>query len=132
MLLVRSLFNIDDDDSSDDDETIWVQPDSLGMRLFYRGEEDRVEQLLQLLGEADRQPSGDLTIDEDEFSLRAYSVRANPEMVLKVLQTLLANLHPDIRVEVAPETRSVVLYGRESDHLRAEETIEQLLSLIHI
>ena len=126
MLLVRSLFNIDDDDSSDDDETIWVQPDSLGMRLFYRGEEDRVEQLLQLLGEADRQPSGDLTIDEDEFSLRAYSVRANPEMVLKVLQTLLANLHPDIRVEVAPETRSVVLYGRESDHLRAEETIEQL------
>ena len=126
MLLVRSLFNIDDEGSSDEDETIWVQPDSLGMRLFYRGEEDRVEQLLQLLGEADRQPSGDLTIDEDAFSLRAYSVRANPEMVLKVLQTLLANLHPDIRVEVAPETRSVVLYGRESDHLRAESTIEQL------
>ncbi len=126
MLLVRSLFNIDDDGSSDEDQTIWVQPDTLGMRLFYRGEEDRVEQLLQLLGEADRQPSDDLTVTEDAFSLRAYSVRANPEMVLKVLQTLLANLHPDIRIEVAPETRSVVLYGRESDHARAQETIDQL------
>ena len=126
MLLVRSLFNIDDEGSSDEDQTIWVQPDTLGMRLFYRGEEDRVEQLLQLLGEADRQPSDDIAVEEDPFSLRAYSVRANPEMVLKVLQTLLANLHPDIRIEVAPETRSVVLYGRESDHARAQETIDQL------
>ncbi|MEZ6108391.1 MAG: hypothetical protein R3B96_20415 [Pirellulaceae bacterium] len=126
MVLARSLFGIPDDGFADEDQTIWISPDSLGLRLYYRGDEDRVEQLMQLLEVADRTGEEVESSPDDVFSLKTYVVRQDPEMALKVLQTLLANRHPDIRADVAPEAQAVLIYGRPADHALAQATIEEM------
>lgn len=126
MVLARSLFGIADDEFSDEDQTIWISPDTLGLRLYYRGDEDRVEQLMQLLEVADQAGDDVQPSPDDIFSLKTYVVRQDPEMALKVLQTLLANRHPDIRADVAPQAQAVLIYGRPADHALAQATIEEM------
>ncbi|HAN96082.1 MAG TPA: hypothetical protein DCQ98_00985 [Planctomycetaceae bacterium] len=126
MVLARSLFKIPDDQFSDEDGTIWLSPDTLGLRLYYRGEEDRIEQLMQLLQVADQAMPTTADRAEDVFTLKTFIVRQDPQSAVKVLKVLLANRHPDIRAELAQESQSILVWGRPADHALAESIVQEM------
>ncbi len=126
LMIVRPLLGLDQDQNSNQQISISVDP--LGMRLFATGEQEQLQLLKDMIRRIDRESAalaGELEAPE-ELTLQTYFVRAaDPQLVLRITQTLLANL-PGVRLEVDTTSGKLVALARSSEHALIAETIRQL------
>jgi hypothetical protein len=98
------------------------------MRMFATGDPEKLQLLRDLVPRIDRTPDaeGEQLEAPEELSLRTYLVEAaDPSLVLRVVQTLLANL-PGVRLDVDATSGKLVALARPSEHEVIEETLQQL------
>jgi len=114
----RQLFGIKAEEYGLEDGSIRLAVDPVGKRLLASGKLDKLAQLDELVKTVDVSPTGDTgtarTAEKPQLVIYPITV-ADPEAVLKVMQTLLAG-EPDARLAIDPKTSSLVAMALPSQH----------------
>ncbi|MHB8901206.1 MAG: hypothetical protein ACYC6Y_20850, partial [Thermoguttaceae bacterium] len=131
LLILRQLMGIATDANTTQDDTFRFAMDSMGMRLFFSGSAEKVGKARKILEAIDVASGGDeASATTEALQLEVYPIAvADPDSVLKVMQTLLEGL-PGVRLSIDPKTGSLVALARPSDHATIRATIDQMQSEI--
>ena len=123
--VVRQMMDIPGEELALPDGTLQLAVDVDGTRIIARGDASRVEELREIVEILDVPGiAGSVALSTEVPRIYRYPVEgASPEMVLKVLRTLLAG-DPEIRIDTDPETGSVYGFVRPSQHQRILETLD--------
>ena len=125
--VVRQLMGLPEDRNAAADGSLRIATDTLGTRLFVTGTEENVEKIKEILKLVDVPNGLDGTPGVIETpQLEVYSITAaDPESVLKVMQTLMAG-ETEVRLDIDPKTGSLVALARPSQHATIKATIDQM------
>jgi len=125
LTIARPLMDLAEGENSGDGINIAVAPDAKTM--YVTGEPDKLLLIRELVPFLDKKLDGAEEGDEPEaLELRTYFVKAaNPQVVLRVLQTLLANM-PGVRMEMDETSGKLVAWAYPEEHRRIDETIKML------
>jgi len=127
LTIARPLLGLEADVNTGEDISISV--DMLGIRMFATGSADKLLMLKELIPLIDKAPAaveGEDAREPEKLEPRTYLIQAaSPELVLRVLQTMLANL-PGVRLEVDSVSRKLIAMAHPSEHEQIKETIELL------
>lgn len=125
--MIRQMFNIPAGQNAAPDGSIRMAWDPASMRLLVSGRPAKLEQIAKILqavvpGASD--PSARAA--SASLQLEVYEVYpADPESVLKVMQTLLTG-SPGVRLATDPKTGSLIALARPTEHATIRATIEQM------
>lgn len=125
--VVRQMLDIPADRTATTDGSIRLGLDPVGNKLFASGKPEKIARLKEILKEIDIEgtkatPSGIV----ESPQLEVYTITtADPDSVLKVMQTLLAGL-PDVRLAIDPKTGNLVALARPSQHSTIKATLGQM------
>ncbi|MDP6466342.1 MAG: secretin N-terminal domain-containing protein, partial [Pirellulaceae bacterium] len=126
LAIARPLLGLEEGENSND--SIKIAIDSYANRLFVTGSRQTVQRLRDLVPMVDRSPEavGEPAAPLEQPQLETYQiVKADPNQVLMVTQTLMAGL-PDVRLAVDEVTKKLVALARPSEHRIIIETLRQL------
>ena len=77
-------------------------------------------------GEEPPQKPADADSPEGPVQVQAYSItKADPQTVLKVMQTLLAG-KPDVRMDIDPKANNLIVLARPAEHAAIRATLAQM------
>lgn len=123
--IIRQMLGIASDSYATPSGSLQLAVDPLGGKIFARGDAKeiaRVEEVIQLVDVVD----GASTEVLETPQLEVYSTGgADSELVLKVLQTLMAEA-PGIRLAADAATGNLVALARPSDHATIRATLAQM------
>jgi len=121
----RQLLGLGEGESSNDEISIAIAVD--GKTMYVTANPDRLSTLRGLVPLLDKEPEVPEDGEEPEtLELRTYLIKAaDPEVVLRVLQTLLANM-PGVRMEMDITSGKLVAWAYPDDHATIDETIKML------
>jgi type II secretory pathway component GspD/PulD (secretin) len=128
VMLLRQMFEMPEDSNALPDGSLRLASDPVGLRLLVSGSPARMKQVTQLLKTIDQTPYGEQGEAEAQgaMQLEVYDVApADPESVLKVMQTLLADI-PGVRVATDPKTGNLLVLGRAKEQATARATVDQM------
>lgn len=127
LLVIRQLMGLPEDRNAAPDGSLRIATDALGTRLFVAGDEEKVQKVKDILKLVDVPSGVDGTPGVVESpQLEVYSITAaDPESVLKVMQTLMAG-ESGVRLDIDPKTGSLVALARPSQHATIKATIDQM------
>jgi len=128
LAILRQLFGIPADQNAAPDGSIRFASDPLGMRLIVFGKPSKLDQVAKVLEAIDAPGMGDSETEGVPAALQVevYNVApADPESVLKVMQTLLQGT-PGARLSTDPKTGNLIALARVEDHATIRATLEQL------
>lgn len=129
VMVLRQLLDIPLDANATEDDSFRFAMDPMGMRVLFSGKPDKISKAKEIL-EAIDVSTGDEQSEAklEQLQLEVYPIAvADPESVLKVMQTLLEGL-PGVRLSTDPKTGSLVALARPSDHATIRATIDQMQS----
>ena len=110
--------------TADDSLRVMVEP--LSTRLIFRGTESKVQQFMDLISELDVPGFLSEGAVAEEAFLKQYPVRGDLDTVFKIVQTMMANR--DVRFDIDRTAGIAVLLGRQVDHDRLAEVLNELTS----
>lgn len=127
VLVLRQLLNIPTDANASEDDSFRFAMDPVGMRLLFSGTPEKISKAKEILEAIDvTTGDGEKSTALESLQLEVYPIAvADPESVLKVMQTLLEGL-PGVRLSIDPKTGSLVALARPSDHATIRATIDQM------
>jgi type II secretory pathway component GspD/PulD (secretin) len=126
LAIARPLLGLGEDENSNDEIKIAI--DSYSNRLFATGSRKAIQLLQDLVPKVDRAPTatdGPIAIPEQPQLATYQIIKADPNQVLMVTQTLMAGL-PDVRLAIDEVTKKLVAFARPSEHQLIIETLRQL------
>jgi hypothetical protein len=131
LAILRQLLGIPADANAAGDDTFRFATDSMGMRLLFSGSADKIAKARKILEAVDVSTGqGQDSAALEALQLEVYPIAvADPESVLRVMQTLLEGL-PGVRLSVDPKTGSLIALARPSDQATIRATIDQMQSEI--
>ncbi|NLE36450.1 MAG: hypothetical protein GX621_00330 [Pirellulaceae bacterium] len=129
VVMLRQIFGMPEDSYAMSDGSLNLATDPIGFRLLASGSEARVQQVEKLLGTIDQSPHGEeaeSVATQAAPQLEVYDVTpADPESVLKVMQTLLADI-PGVRVATDPKTGNLIVLARPKEQGTVRATVDQM------
>jgi len=124
--IIRQMFQIPADQTANADGTLRFAIDPSASRLLVSGSPEMLDRFSQLLQALDPSATDGGSALESTPQLEVYPITsADPQMVLQVLQTLLAGL-PDVRLAIDPKTGALVAWARPAQHATIRATLQQL------
>ncbi len=127
LVVLRQLLDIPLDANATEDDTFRFAMDPMGTRLLFSGSADKIakaREILEKIDESTGAATDSSTLETPQLEVYPIAV-ADPETVLKVMQTLLEGT-PGTRLSVDPTTGSLVALCRPSDHATIRATIDQM------
>jgi type II secretory pathway component GspD/PulD (secretin) len=126
--VIRQLLGLPEDRNAAADGSLRIAVDTLGTRLFVTGEPEKVERVREILKLVDVpsgfEEGGPKILETPQLEVYAIS-SADPESVLKVMQTLMAG-EPDVRLDIDPKSGNLIALARPTQHATIQATIEQM------
>lgn len=123
--VLRQLLGIPADQMATPSGSLQLAVDPLGLKLFAQGPPVQLERLSEILKMVDV-PSGSTTSGIETPQLEVYSTAGgDPELVLKVMQTLLAG-SSSTRLATDAQTGNLVALATPSQHKTIQATLNQL------
>ena len=121
----RRLLGLGESEFNNEDIGISVALD--GKTMYLTGKPDKLQLVRALVPMLDKKPETKEGEKEPEtLDLKTYFVKAaDPQVVLRVLQTLLANM-PGVRMEMDLTSGKLVAWAYPAEHARIDETIKML------
>lgn len=125
LTIARSLLGLAEGENSGEGLSIAIAPDAKTM--YVTGEPGKLALIHDLVPLLDKKAE---TTEEgkepEKLELRTYFIKAaDPEVVLRVLQTLLADM-PGVRMEMDVTSGKLVALAYPAEHKTIEETIQKL------
>ncbi|TWT67679.1 Bacterial type II/III secretion system short domain protein [Posidoniimonas polymericola] len=125
--IIRQMLGIASDALATPTGSLQLAVDPLGGKIFARGDAEeiaRVKEVLRLVDVENSSLSGSAAVETPQ--LEVYSTGGiDSELVLKVLQTLLADA-PGARIAADAATGNLVALARPSDHATIRATLAQM------
>jgi len=125
---VRQLLDIPQDRLAPADGTLRLALDVPGNRLFAIGKQDRLKQVAEIVAAMDIESTLPATepsvLETPQFGIYPIT-QADPESVLKVMQTLLAG-HAGVRLALDPKTTNLIVMANLEDHQTIKGTLDQM------
>ncbi|HBO46082.1 MAG TPA: hypothetical protein DD670_19595, partial [Planctomycetaceae bacterium] len=129
VVMLRQIFGMPEESYAMPDGSLNLATDPIGFRLLASGSEARIEQVEKLLKTIDQSPHGEETesaATQAAPQLEVYDVTpADPDSVLKVMQTLLADI-PGVRVATDPKTGNLIVLARPKEQGTVRATVDQM------
>ncbi len=126
LVVIRQMLGLPEDQNASPDGTLRMIPDPLGTRLMLTGTPQmvrKVGEILKLIDIPTPASEGGILATPQ---LEVYSVNsADPESVLKVMQTLLDS-EPGVRLASDAKTGNLIAMGLPSHHATIRATLEQM------
>jgi len=126
LAIARPLLGLPEGQNSSSDISLSVE--LFGTRIWASGNSDKLQLFRELLAKIDKPPTaaGGDAKEPEQLKLATYYIKsADTQLVLRVVQTLLADL-PGVRLEVDPTSAKMVAWARPSEHRIIEETLKLL------
>ncbi len=123
MTIIRPLLGMNGNSMPDGSLTVVSQP--LSNDIFVRGTERRIQEFLDAVRIVDV-PAERMTVGSEAPVLRQYTVRSDPELAFKVVQTMLVGR--DVKADLDTRLSAIFIYGREADHEIVAEVIRTIES----
>ena len=123
MIVARRLLDIDSDKYESDDGSLIIVVDPSSNRLIVKGTPESVENFNSVATVVDVEPNVSEAGVERSY-LKSYPVFTDPEMTLKVVETMLDGTSATIGQDDI--SGAIVLRGTEDHHKIATEAIEKL------
>jgi type II secretory pathway component GspD/PulD (secretin) len=126
--LLRQIFEIPEGGNATADGTLRLATDPIGLRLLVSGSPERLAQVSKMLKTIDQPAFGQPAEAGKQASLQIEvydTAPADPESVLKVMQTLLAE-SPGVRLATDPKTGYLIALARPSEQATIRATIDQM------
>ncbi|MBN2292001.1 MAG: hypothetical protein JXM70_06215 [Pirellulales bacterium] len=128
LALLRQIFEIPEGGNATADGSLRFATDPIGLRLLVSGSPERLTQVSKMLKTIDQSAFGQPAQAGKEAALQieVYDIApADPESVLKVMQTLLSE-NPGVRLATDPKTGYLIALARPSEHATIKATIDQM------
>lgn len=128
LAMLRQVFDIAEGSTSTADGSLHLAADPLGLRLLATGSPQRIRQVVKIMETLDKPFDGEPVESGPQAApqLEVYDVApADPEAVLKVVQTLLADT-PGTRLATDPKTGNLIALARPKDQATVRATIDQI------
>ena len=128
MGILRQLLDIPAESNTTPDGSVHLALDALGTRLIVAAPPKQLEEVAKILEAIDAPMTGEFETDgvETAIQFEVYPVApANPQSVLKVMQTLLAG-SPGARLDVDPTTGNLIALAKADEHATIKATLEQM------
>ena len=109
-------------------EDISLSMDPLGMRLFVTGDTEKRQLIEELVPQIDKAPAEpeEGAEEPEELTLQSYPIKAaDPALVLRVTQTLLASL-PGVRLDVDLTNAQLIALAHPTEHELIAATLQNL------
>ncbi len=126
--LLRQIFEIPEGGNATADGSMRMATDPIGLRLLISGTPERLEQVTKMLQTIDQPAFGEPAEAAQQAALQVevYDIApADPESVLRVTQTLLAE-SPGVRLAIDPKTGYLIALARPTEHATIRATIDQM------
>ncbi|MFH1264727.1 MAG: secretin N-terminal domain-containing protein, partial [Planctomycetota bacterium] len=128
LAILRQLFGIPPEENADAEGSIRLVLDPIGMRLIAFGKPNKLDQVakvIEAIGASGTGEAGGGAV-ETALQLEVYNVApADPEAVLKVIQTLLQG-SPGVRLSTDPKTGNLIALAPPGDQATIRATLDQL------
>ena len=131
LVVLRQLMKIPADGNATEDDSFRFAMDPMGTRVYFSGSANRIAEALGILQSIDLPAAnGESSAALESLQLEVYGItRADPESVLKVMQTLLQGL-PGVRLSIDPKTNSLIALARPNDHKTIQVTLHQMETML--
>lgn len=126
--VLRQIFEIPEGGNATADGSMRMATDPIGLRLLISGTPERLEQVTKMLQTIDQPAFGEPAEAAQQAALQVevYDIApADPESVLRVTQTLLAE-SPGVRLAIDPKTGYLIALARPTEHATIRATIDQM------
>ena len=123
MTIVRPLLGMSGNAMTDGTLTLVNEP--LGSVVYIRGTEARIREFLDIVAKVDV-PAERLATNIEAPSLAQYTVRSDPELAFKVVQTMLVGR--DVKVDLDTKLSAIFVFGRADDHKIVADVIRTIES----
>jgi len=126
--MLRQILEMPQDATATADGTLRLATAPIGMRLLASGTPQRRAQVAKVMQTIDAPVSGEAAEPGQQAApqLEVYDVApADPESVLKVMQTLLADI-PGVRLATDPKTGNLIALARPKEQATVRATIDQI------
>lgn len=124
--IVRQMFQIPADQTATPDGSLRFAIDPSGTKILVTGTPDLLDKFAEVLKALDPSAESPGSLLESTPQLEVYPITsADPQMVLQVLQTLLAGM-PDVRLAIDPRTGALVAWARPAQHATIRATLQQM------
>ena len=124
--IIRQMFQIPPDQTAAPDGSLRFALDPSGSRILVTGTPEMLDRFAEVLKALDPSSESPASRLESTPQLEVYPITsADPQMVLQVLQTLLAGM-PDVRIAIDPKTGALVAWARPAQHATIRATLQQM------
>ncbi|TVS16088.1 MAG: hypothetical protein EA424_14840 [Planctomycetaceae bacterium] len=126
LAIARPLLGLAPDQNFNAEISISVDP--LGTRLFATGDTEKMQLLADLIPRIDREapPRLEDGVVIEDPTLRTYYIKsADPQLVYRTVQTMLAN-QPEVRMDLDTTSGKLVVLARPDQHQLVKDTITEL------
>ncbi|MGB9689910.1 secretin N-terminal domain-containing protein [Thermogutta sp.] len=124
--IIRQMFQIPPDQTATPDGSLRFALDPSGSRILVTGTPESLDRFAEVLKALDPSSESPASRLESTPQLEVYPITsADPQMVLQVLQTLLAGM-PDVRIAIDPKTGALVAWARPAQHATIRATLQQM------
>ncbi len=123
---IKQLYNIPTDKSATGDNSLKVMLESGGNRILVGGKPEIIQKVADVIKMLDVPGRDGAGLANEQPQLEVYAITtADPDSVLKVLQTLLAG-QPDVRLDLDPKTGNLVALARPTQQATIRATLDQM------
>ena len=122
---VRPLVKLDDDENAAEDGSIRISANPGGNTVFAAGTPENIKIVKQVVESMDSGGADDPYGDEQPQFIAHRLQAAQPDAVLRVLQTLLQD-DPTVRLEIDSSGGGIMALARPSQHAMIRATIAQM------
>ena len=124
--IIRQMFQIPPDQTAAPDGSLRFALDPSGSKILVTGTPEMLDRFAEVLKALDPSSESPASRLESTPQLEVYPITsADPQMVLQVLQTLLAGM-PDVRIAIDPKTGALVAWARPAQHATIRATLQQM------
>ncbi len=123
--VARSMMMIPQGSTGLPDNSFSYAIEPLGDTIYLKGTEDKIDEFLRIAEMVDTEKGDDTGMTIVKPYLRKYTTIGDPELVFKILQTVLEG-RDGVRMDQDENTGAVYVWGRDDDHAIVEANVPEL------
>ncbi|HTQ38106.1 MAG TPA: secretin N-terminal domain-containing protein [Pirellulales bacterium] len=126
LTIAKQLLNVPSDQSSNSAGTLRLMLEPGGKRILASGRPEMIDRFAEIVKMLDVAGKGGEAYADEQLEFEVYPITSvDPKLAMAVMQTLLAG-HPDVRLSQVPETGTLLVLARPSEHATIRATLNQM------
>ncbi|HZZ27379.1 MAG TPA: secretin N-terminal domain-containing protein [Pirellulales bacterium] len=126
LTIAKQLLNIPADQNANASGSLRIMLEPGGKRILASGRPEMIDRFADIIKMLDVPGKGTEAYADEQLQFEVYPITSiDPKLAMAVMQTLLAG-HPDVRLSQVPDTGTLLVLARPSEHATIRATLNQM------